>query len=157
MRQLAARTLFLTGLVTGLLHAQPGTGNRTAAVKSDEPCPAGMTEVRPGNCQAPTAALPSILDYRPRSTLIAPAHKVPTAKFPAIDFHGHPYAQLNSAAGLADLGAALDALNVRIIVVANDDSGESLAKKVALIRATPAMRDRVRPTSMRSLAISVSA
>ncbi len=144
MRQLAVRTLLLTGLTTALVHAQPGAANRGAAVKPDEPCPAGMTEVRPGNCQTPTAALPSILDYRPRSTLIAPAHKVPTARFPAIDFHGHPYAQLNSAAGLAELGAALDALNVRMIVVANNDSGESLAKKVALIRATPAMRERVR-------------
>ena len=103
-----------------------------------------MTEVRPRNCQEPTLPPPSILDYRPRSTLIAPEHLVPTAKFPAIDFHGHPNAQLNSAEGLEQLGADLDRLNVRIIVAANNASGESLKRQVELVRNSPKMKDRVR-------------
>ncbi len=144
MRPFAVRTLLLTGLSAGFLHAQPGNANRSAAIKPEEKCPAGMTEVRPGNCQAPAATPPSILDYRPRSTLVAPVHQVPKAKFPAIDFHGHPYEQLNSAEGLTALGAALDGLNVRAMVVANNTSGEALARQVALIRASPTMRDRVR-------------
>ena len=125
-------------------HAQPAAANRTAPVREKDPCPPGMTLVRPGNCQAPSAAPPSILDYRPRSTLIAPARVTRTAKFPAIDFHGHPYEQLSSAAGLTSLGAALDSINVRVIVVANNASGGQLAQQTALIRASPAMRDRVR-------------
>ena len=125
-------------------HAQPTTPNRSTPVRDKDPCPPGMTLVRPGNCQAPSATPPSILDYRPRSTLIAPAHVTRTAKFPAIDFHGHPYEQLNSAAGLASLGAALDSINVRVIVVANNASGSQLTQQTALIRASPTMRDRVR-------------
>jgi uncharacterized protein len=114
------------------------------AVGTDGECPPGMTKVRPGNCQAPTTPPPSILDYRPRSTLVSPVHTVPRAKYPAIDFHGHPNAELNSAEGLTQLGAALDGLNVRVIVAANNASGDALARQVALIRASPVMRDRVR-------------
>jgi len=118
--------------------------NRSASIKPGEPCPPGMTEVRPENCQAPTLPPPSILDYRPRSTLVAPAHPVPKAKYPAIDFHGHPTSQLNSAEGLEQLGADLDGLNVRVIVAANNVSGEALKRQVALVKASPKMRDRVR-------------
>ena len=135
--------LFVAASQTAL-HAQPGSSNRSASVRGTEPCPAGMTEVRPGNCQAPSAAPPNILDYRPRSTLIAPKHAVPKAKFPAIDFHGHPYEQLNSAAGLTALGATLDSINVRLIVVANNASGDALARQTALVRESSTMRDRVR-------------
>jgi len=136
--------LLTFGFASSTLVAQPTNSNRSAAVRSGEPCPAGMTEVRPGNCQAPSVTPPNILDYRPRSTLVAPVHTVPRAKYPAIDFHGHPYEQLSSAAGLAALAAALDLLNVRVIVAANNASGASLAQQVTLIRATPTMRDRVR-------------
>ena len=87
---------------------------------------------------------PSILDYRPRNTLVAPAHLVPKAKFAAIDYHGHPFAQLNSAEGVEQLGAALDALNVRVIVAANNVSGDALKQQVALVQASPTMKDRIR-------------
>lgn len=139
-----ALTLLCSGSAATLLAAQPANANRGTSIGQGEQCPPGMTEVRPRNCQAPTAPPPSILDYRPRSTLIAPTHTVPKAKFPAIDFHGHPNSQLNSAEGLAALGKDLDGLNVRMIVVANNASGESLANQVRLIRASPTMRDRVR-------------
>ena len=58
-------------------------------VKAGEECPPGTTETRPGSCQAPEFPAPSIVDYRPRSTLVTAEHKVPKAKFPAIDIHGH--------------------------------------------------------------------
>lgn len=142
----------LVGLVAVLASPLPvraqqrggGDPNRSASINPGEACPAGMTEVRPGNCQAPTLPPPSILDYRPRSTLVAPAHPVPKAKYPAIDFHGHPTSQLSSAEGLAQLGADLDGLNVRVIVAANNVSGEALKRQVALVKASPTMRDRVR-------------
>jgi len=126
------------------LFAQPGGGGRGTAVGADEACPAGMTEVRPRNCQAPTLPPPSIVDYRPRSTLVTAAHRVPKAKFPAIDFHGHPTGQLNSDAALAELGTQLDALNVQMMIAANNTSGEALVRQMAVIRASPTMRDRVR-------------
>ena len=148
MRLLAPVSFLLSALaIASVCEAQPGGpggGNRGAQIKPGETCPPGMTEVRPGNCQAPTMTPPSILDYRPHSTLVVPDHAVPKAKFPAIDYHGHPFQQLNSAEGLTELGDALDALNIRVIVAANNASGDALQRQAALIAASPRMKDRVR-------------
>ncbi|MDX2056162.1 MAG: amidohydrolase family protein [Gemmatimonadales bacterium] len=128
---------------TAVVVAQPGR-NPGVTIQPGESCPPGMTEVRPRNCQAPTLPPPSILDYRPRSTLVAPAHAVPKAKYPAIDFHGHPTSQLGNAEGLEELGRALDGINVRLIVAANNVSGEALTRQSALVQASATMKDRVR-------------
>jgi predicted TIM-barrel fold metal-dependent hydrolase len=93
---------------------------------------------------APEVSPPSILDYRPRSALIAPEHLVRRAKFPAIDFHGHPRGLVTSAQGLATLEASLDSLNIRMMVVAENLSGERLERTVAAIRESSTMQDRVR-------------
>ena len=87
---------------------------------------------------------PSILDYRPVSTLVTSAHMVRTAKYPAIDYHGHPRDLITSAEGLAQLGASLDSINVRLMVAADVLSGERLQRAVTAIRASPKMKDRVR-------------
>ncbi|MFN8574675.1 MAG: amidohydrolase family protein [Gemmatimonadaceae bacterium] len=120
----------------------PGRG-RGDVIQPGESCPPGTTEIRPQRCMAPEFPAPSILDYRPHSTLVAPTHMVRRAKFPAIDFHGHPQALVGSAEGLATLGAALDSLNVRLMVSADNMSGDRLQRTVALVRASP-MKDRVR-------------
>lgn len=115
-----------------------------AQTSPTDACPAGQTEVRPGNCEAPRETPPSIVDYRPRSTLITAAHLVKAAKYPAIDFHGHPNDLIMSAQGLETLHAALDRLNVRLMVAADNLSGPEIRDAVAAIRASEAMRDRVR-------------
>ncbi|MFN8581049.1 MAG: amidohydrolase family protein [Gemmatimonadaceae bacterium] len=92
---------------------------------------------------APEFPAPSILDYRPHSTLVAPTHMVRRAKYPVIDFHGHPQSLVGSAEGLATLEAALDSLNVRIMVSADNMSGDRLQRTMALVKASP-MKDRVR-------------
>ena len=125
------------------LWAQPG-GERETPIAAGEPCPPGMTEIRPGNCRGPEVPAPNILDYRPRSTLVVPAHVVRKAKYPVIDFHGHPRDQLGSPEDLASLGASLDSINVRLIVAANNLSGDRLKGVVAAIRQSPRMKDRVR-------------
>jgi predicted TIM-barrel fold metal-dependent hydrolase len=121
-----------------------GGGNPGTPIQAGEQCPPGMTEVRPRNCQAPTMPAPSIVDYRPRSTLKVPAHPVPKSKFPSIDFHGHPQGLLGSAEGLERLGDAMDALNLRVMIAANNISGENLKRTLALIAASSRMKDRVR-------------
>jgi predicted TIM-barrel fold metal-dependent hydrolase len=68
---------------------------------------------------------------------------VPKAKFPAIDYHGHPLQLLNTNEGLATLVKAMDDLNVRVMVSANDMTGEPLQRAVALISASP-YKDRIR-------------
>jgi len=123
-------------------RAQADTSRAVAPVPFS--CPVGTTEVRPGNCMAPTVAAPSILDYRPRSTLVTPVHMKRRAKYPVIDWHGHPDEYLQSASGLAAMGDALDSLNVRVMVVANDMSGDELTRAIALVRASSAMKERVR-------------
>jgi len=132
-------------LAAAPLSAQGGRGGAaTTAIPAGAACPAGMTEIRPRTCQAPTMPAPSIVDYRPRSTLVVPEHPVPRAKFPAIDYHGHPTGQLNSAEGLDQLREALDAIGVRVMVVANNTRGPLLTEYMTRIRAHPTMRDRVR-------------
>jgi predicted TIM-barrel fold metal-dependent hydrolase len=118
-------------------------GSRGTEIKPGEECPPGTTEIRPQRCLGPETPAPSILDYRPKSTLIAPAHPVPKAKFPAIDYHGHPAGLLNSAEGLASLATSLDSLNVRVMIAANNTSGEQLTRTLAAINASP-MKDRIR-------------
>src|SRR5881396_1608147 len=143
----AVRAVFLAALGSAFLgralSAQPGA-DRATSIKPGESCPPGMTEIRPRSCLGPEDAAPSILDYRPRSTLVAPTHFVRKARYPAIDFHGHPQGMLGSVESLARLGADLDSLNVRMMIVANNVSGDALKRMVATINASPSMKDRVR-------------
>ena len=136
--------MFLTIAAGGALLAVQGPGRPGSPVDANGECPAGMTEIRPNRCQAPTIPPPSILDYRPVSTLVAPTHMVRAAKFPVIDFHGHPAGTTASVEALAGLRKSLDSLNVRMMVVADNVSGEALKKQMDVIRSSPEMKDRVR-------------
>jgi predicted TIM-barrel fold metal-dependent hydrolase len=138
---LALLSLSLVGVPA--LAQGPGGAVRTQ-IGAGEECPPGMTEVRPRSCQAPELPVPSIVDYRPRNTLVVPVHPVPKAKFPVIDFHGHPFGQLGSSETLVEMGAELDALNVRLMIAANNISGDALRNTMALVSSTPSMKDRVR-------------
>ena len=146
MRLTSARRALLAVLLLAAATtagAQPGMAGGVR-IEAGQECPPGMTEVRPRNCQAPTLPPPSILDYRPRSTLVTIEHRVPKAKFPAVDYHGHPTTQLGSADGLTQLADDLDRIGVRVIVAANNVRGEELRRQLALAQAHPRMRDRIR-------------
>lgn len=143
MRAVPMLPVILSLLVVMPAHAQPG-GGRGTPIAAGESCPPGMTEIRPRLCQAPTLPAPSIVDYRPRSTLVQADRTVPRPKYPAIDFHGHPGAQLQSAEALAAFGTVLDSIGVRVMVVANNVSGDALRRGVGVVQGVPAMRDRVR-------------
>jgi uncharacterized protein len=121
----------------------PGGGNQGTQIREGESCPPGMTEFRPRRCLAPQLPAPSILDYRPRSTLVIAEHKVPRAKYPAIDFHGHPQG-IATAEGIARLGASMDSLNLRVMVVANNMTGDALKTALQTVAASSKMKDRVR-------------
>ena len=148
-RSFVFKALALLVAASTTMFAQQPTGRgrgggRGTPIQPGEQCPAGTTEIRPRSCMAPENPAPSIVDYRPRSTLITPAHLVKTAKYPAIDFHGHPQGLLGSAEGLATLGAALDSLNVRIMISADNMSGDRLKTTIANVQASEKMKDRVR-------------
>jgi len=118
-------------------------GSRGTTIEPGQVCPAGTTEIRPRLCMAPELEAPSIVDYRPRSTLIVTEHEVPRAKYPVIDFHGHPRG-LTSEGALGELADALDGINVRVMVAANGLSGDNLTETVNAVRHSPRMKDRVR-------------
>ncbi len=114
----------------------------TTQIRDGEQCPPGTTEIRPRLCRAPEFPPPTIVDYRPHSTLVTAAHLKPRAKYPAIDFHGHPGGLLGSQDGLTHLGNALDSLNVRLMIAADNVSGDRLKGYIASIDASPAMKGR---------------
>jgi predicted TIM-barrel fold metal-dependent hydrolase len=155
------RSLALAGLTAGLLFSsalaaqqpptQPPAGRGGgggfrggSTIKPGEECPPGTTEVRPLSCLGPAMPAPSILDYRPKSTLVAPTNMRRTAKYPAIDFHGHPGGLLATTETLSRLGASLDSLNVRMMIAADNMSGDRLKRVMDTLRASPKMKDRVR-------------
>jgi uncharacterized protein len=141
VRGSARLAVLAVAALSAAVFAQQGPGARST-IKPGEECPPGMTEVRPLNCQAPELPPPSIVDYRPESTLVVPEHLVPKAKFPAIDYHGHP-GNMSNAESLATVVAALDTLNVRMLVAADNLTGDRLKSSVETIRNSP-HKDRIR-------------
>ncbi len=141
---LSAAALVMLASAAAIAQGGPPGARGGTPIKDGEECPPGMTEVRPRNCRAPELPAPSILDYRPRSTLVTAEHLVPKAKFPVIDFHGHPGGQIATATGLEQMGAEMDALNIGLMLTANNTSGEALKRVLAAVGASPKMKDRVR-------------
>ena len=150
IRELVIASLFLSSsaLVAQNPPANRGggpPGQRGTQIAAGTECPPGTTEIRPNRCQAPELPVPSILDYRPRSTLVTPVHTVPRAKYPVIDFHGHVGGFLGSTGQLDALRQSLDSLNIRLVVAADNIGGDRLRNVVATVASSPEMKDRVRP------------
>lgn len=71
-------------------------------------------------------------DYNPSSTLVVPGKIIKQAKFPFIDIHGHQYRMATQ--DLAPVIAAMDTLNMSIMVNLSGRSGENLLKAVQNIK-----------------------
>jgi predicted TIM-barrel fold metal-dependent hydrolase len=110
-------------------------------IKDGEECPPGMTEARHLSCAPPASPAPSILDYRPRSTVVAEQHLVPKAKFPVVDVHTHgTAAYINQPDRLKEM----DALNLRVMVdLSGGNDPSQIKQKVDAINASP-YKDRFR-------------
>lgn len=133
--------LVLTVAGAGALIAQ-GRGGRSGwvPIKEGEECPPGTTEARHLSCAPPASPAPSILDYRPRSTVVAEAHLVPKAKFPVVDVHTHG---TSNAAGFAARVPEMDALNLRVLVDLSGGGAAQVKQRVDGINASP-YKDRFR-------------
>jgi uncharacterized protein len=139
-RRVSAAVVALA-IAGGAVAAQRGQqSGRRVRVEPGQPCPAGMTEVRRDQCQPPELPPPSIVDYRPKSTVVADEHLVPRAKFPVVDIHSH---QGVDAASADQLIKEMDALNLRLLVNLSGGSGERLQQNVEYIRNSP-HKDRFR-------------
>jgi uncharacterized protein len=108
-----------------------GLGQQGTQIQLGDECPPGMTEVRRGRCQAPEKPPPSIVDYRPKSTVVATEHLVPKAKFPVVDIHNHTGV---TADNMPQLIKEMDALNLRVMVNLSGGSGDRLRQSVQVIR-----------------------
>jgi uncharacterized protein len=129
------------GAGDGRGRGQGRGGPPRTAIKEGEECPPGMTEVRNNSCAAPVTPPPSIVDYRPRSTVVAEAHLVPKAKFPVVDVHTHgTSAYVTDEARIKEM----DALNLRVLVDLSGGTDPAKVKeKVDAIKASP-YKDRFR-------------
>jgi uncharacterized protein len=122
-----------TIVMAGGVWAQRGRGGGGQPLVNGE-CPPGMTEWRAGQCRAPEFPAPSIVDYRPRTTLVTAEHKVPKAKYPVIDIHNHTTMTDQT---LAQMVADMDSLNLRLLVNLSGGSDPAAVKtKVDFIRAS---------------------
>jgi predicted TIM-barrel fold metal-dependent hydrolase len=95
----------------------------------------GAIRNRPGADRKPEFPAPSILDYKPRSTLVVPQHQVPRAKYPVIDFHSHQPAPITEAA-FDTVVASMDPLNLRVLVNTSGVSGDRLVEAMKALRSS---------------------
>jgi predicted TIM-barrel fold metal-dependent hydrolase len=132
-------------------QAGPGGGGRQgrggrggpqeqAQIKPGEECPPGMTEFRAGLCGKPATPPPTIVDYRPASTVVADPHLVPKAKFPVIDIHNHTTV---TPANIEQLIKEMDSLNIRLLNNLSGGNGDRLKRSIETIRNSP-YKDRFR-------------
>jgi predicted TIM-barrel fold metal-dependent hydrolase len=70
----------------------------------------------------------SFEEYNPESTLVVPGEPILKAKFPFIDIHGHQYRMPEQ--DLTPVVAAMDTLNLAIMINLSGRSGEQLQKSV---------------------------
>lgn len=97
---------------------------------------AGAQRARPGEGRMPEWPPPSIVDYEPKSTLVVPGHPVPRAKYPVIDIHSHQPAPI-SPNEFNRVVAAMDQLNLRLLVNLSGGWGERLRRGIEAIRTSP--------------------
>jgi predicted TIM-barrel fold metal-dependent hydrolase len=140
-RSLITLTLVLVGatiLVAQTQNRQRGPGGRarrpSLQIEPGQECPPGTTETRPGRCQWPEIPAPTILDYRPRSTLVTKETLVPRAKYPFVDIHSHTGPKPET---LDRLIAEMDAMNLQVLVNLSGGSDPAAVKeKVDFIRGS---------------------
>jgi uncharacterized protein len=97
--------------------------------------PPGQIRPRPAEGREPEFPPPNIREYKPRSTLVVPEHLVPRAKFPVIDFHGHP-PNLTGPDPVNVVGDSMSPLNLQLMVNANNTPSDRLKSSFDAIRAS---------------------
>ena len=105
------------------------------AYSAAQQLPPGQIRPRPAEGREPDFPPPNIREYKPRSTLVVPAHTVPRAKFPVIDFHGHP-PSLTGPGPVNVVGDSMSPLNLQVMVNANSTPGDQLKTSLDAIRAS---------------------
>jgi predicted TIM-barrel fold metal-dependent hydrolase len=105
------------------------------ALVAQQPQTPGQIRPRPAEGRKPEFPPPSILDYKPKSSLVTPAHLVPRARFPVVDIHSHQPTPIPADA-LEKVVTAMDALNLKVLVNLSGSTGDRLRKGIAAIRSS---------------------
>lgn len=74
----------------------------------------------------------SFEEYNPKSTLVVPGDSILVAKFPFIDVHGHQYRMPTQ--DLTPVVAAMDTLNMKVMVNLSGRSGDELVQSMNNIK-----------------------
>ena len=122
------------GQTQGQGRGRGGGGARGGVPLVNGECPPGMTEARPNACRAPEVPPPSILDYRPRNTLVRTETLVPKAKYPVVDIHSHTGPTPET---IDRLVSEMDAMGLQVLVNLSGGSDPAAVKqKVDFIRSS---------------------
>lgn len=119
----AIASLGLIGAFYGLALAQP-------------PAAGPAQNRRPGEGRTPEFPPPTILEYKPKSRLIVPENPRPRAKYPVIDIHSHHQTPI-AAERLKEVVAAMDKLNLQVLVNLSGGSGDRLKQGIAALKGSP--------------------
>src|SRR5262245_44017470 len=103
--------------------------------------PPGQIRPRPAQGRDPEFAPPTIREYKPKSTLVAPQHPVPKAKYPVIDIHSHQPTPI-SAAEFDRVMQGMEANNLQILVNLSGGSGDRLRSGIQALK-TSKYKDRM--------------
>src|SRR5204863_3433986 len=118
-----------------ILHVLLGVLTLSLGYVAAQQLPPGQVRPRPAEGREPEFPAPNIREYKPRSTLVVPEHLVPRAKFPVIDFHGHP-PNLNGPDPVNVVGDSMSPLNLQVMVNANSTPSDRLKTSFDAIRAS---------------------
>lgn len=124
----------LVGTASGVAVAQPRQPVTPTVAPVDGKCPPGTTEFRPGRCRAPEFPAPSIIDYKPRTTLVTDEHLVPKAKYPVVDIHSHTGPNADTVERLI---GEMDRMGLQVLVnLSGGADPNAIKQKVDYIRSS---------------------
>ena len=126
--------LLIAAAVLGLAGAVENQGREGGQ-------PPGQVRPRPAEGREPQLTPPTIRQYKPKSTLVAPQHPVPRAKFPVIDIHSHQSTPI-SPAEFDRVMKGMEDNNLQILVNLSGGSGERLRRGIEALK-TSKYKDRM--------------
>lgn len=126
-----AHSLHLLALALCLASAVPAARAQAPAA----PAPSQTPPQRPQEQPPASDAIMSFEDYEPRSTLVVPQHPLTRARYPFIDVHNHQNSQEMSPEQVDEVAAAMDKLNMAVMVNLSGSSGAEFQKGLANLTA----------------------
>lgn len=111
-----------------LLPAAAGGGLSVALAQATASAPREAVTPAPAPLDGQQGRELLLRNFRPRSNLVVPEHRLTRARFPAVDVHFHPTVRLHgSSSALEDFVALMDRNNLAVCVSMDGGMGEALA------------------------------